>query len=315
MYFIVSASKNYKPNPQFYVSDAVIYVNTIGHEIHVTRPILFILLSMGLIDSSAIIVTRSNERFFFYSKIFKNIIQYDDLPSNIDPDQLIDLTEANMWFDGKQHSMIESGFEKAFPIMTQIREKGDIPFRTPYFNSLIRSMDYPDCSDIIKKTYVVVHHRIVDYNTSQTIYDTQKIIKAIRDIDKDVQIFVFSRIPLSDLPEDILVVTTISMYASLMNNPMCKAVFTEFSGGGQLSQYCHHRNIFVFQNNYLFVYINRYNTHNLNEIITYVNSPTNLYEGFDIKLFTGANIYQFSNLESLLTNMHTYYPNTRYLCL
>ena len=62
MYIIVSTSNNYKG--EIIGIDCIIRANTIGHEIHLTRPILIFLLCNNLISLDDTIVTKNNERFF-----------------------------------------------------------------------------------------------------------------------------------------------------------------------------------------------------------------------------------------------------------
>ena len=46
----------------------------------------------------------------------------------------------------------------------------------------------------------------------------------------------------------ITFISRIDQYASYINNENCKAVITPFSGGGQLAQLCHNKNIFYYNN-------------------------------------------------------------------
>ena len=172
-------------------------------------------------------------------------------------------------------------------------------------------MNYPDCSDIIQGPFIVIHHRVVSYGESQNLCDTKHIIDVIQKVDSDVQIIIFSSIPLHDVSTNISVVHDISTYASLMNHTLCKAVFTQFSGGGQLSQYCHNKKIFVYCKPYPF-----YPNTDIHHVITEANAPTNLYNKFDFKIFTDSNIYIFRNINAMLQNIHLYYvdvPCKRYL--
>ena len=68
MYIITSVGINYRG--PIIGCDHVIRAGTIGHEIHITRPVLMVLLSNHLISTDDIIVTKNYERFFLYNKIF-----------------------------------------------------------------------------------------------------------------------------------------------------------------------------------------------------------------------------------------------------
>jgi hypothetical protein len=307
MYLVVSTTDKYKVELQFH--DNLINAMTIGHEIHITRPILLLLFSMNLISRNDTIVTKNSERFFLYSNIFSKVIGYDDIPSNINNDEIFYITDANMWFHGMKDTMHLSKLEKTFPILTQIRES-NISYRTEVYNDLIRNMNYTDCSNIIKKDFIVIHHRLTSY--SRELNYTKDIISAIQAIDPDVQIFVFCvNGRLDGYPENITFVNDISIYASLMNHTQCKAVITEFSGGGQLAQYCHTKKIFYFCNAYpVYSEIN-----DINISIDQANMPTSLYNKFDLKLFTNSSIYVFNDIQSLLKNINQYYFNNTHMYL
>jgi hypothetical protein len=300
MYLIVSATKNYKAAISF--TDDVINANTVGHEIHVTRPIVMILLSMGLITSSDTIVTRNDERFFLYSNIFNNIIGYDDLPSDVDASQIIDIIQANMWFHGGAHMMPQTSLEKRFPIMTQIR-LNQIPYRTETYNNLITNIDFKH--NIVDKEYILIHHRLVNYSNESNY--TKDIISCIKSIDPNIQIIIFSIKKLDIFPPEIIIVNDLQSYASLMYDKHCKIFISEFSGGGQLSQYCHRNKIFYFGN----AYIPHLHTNiKIDDMINQANLQTSFYNMFDWKVFTDTSIYVFSNINSLLTNMNKYYHDT-----
>ena len=300
MYLIVSASENYKSNIKF--PDDKIRANTIGHEIHITRPIVLILLSLNLIDKTDTIVTKNKERFCLYSKIFLNIITYDDLSSDIDPALIIDVTHANMWTD-TPYDMEKTDFERRFSIMSQIRKYKNVDFRTDIFSNLMKNIEYNDFSELIKKKYIIVHHRLVKYYKEKNY--TQEIISKIKKIDPSLQIFIFCNKKLTGYTEDITFIDDISIYASLMNNDNCVAVISEFSGGGQLSQYCHNKKIIYFCGAYDF-----YPGCNITDVFKEANNANNLYDYFDAKLFTNASVYICSTINTLLNNISSILNDT-----
>jgi len=339
MYLIVSATKNYKPKYTFNSDKTSIErANTIGHEICLTRPIVMILLSMNLITRDCTIVTRTKERSFLYSNIFKNIIAYDDIPNNIDNSQIIDITQVNIFysidkelteqvenipgwkdasFQKKEQILLQIAeeingkcappmqimeildLEKRFPIMTKIRNK-EINYRTELFNSLIADINYVDCSYLIKKDFVIVHHRVVTYSSDTK--NTHEIVSAIKDIDPNIQIFIFSIKTLEDISPDVTIIDDLSIIASLMNNNKCKAIFSEYSGVGILSHYCHNKKIFYLET--------AYKVHeglDIHDVIIKTNQPNNLYNKFDIQIFTNISIYIFKDLDSFLKDFKPYY--------
>jgi hypothetical protein len=124
----------------------------------------------------------------------------------------------------------------------------------------------------------------------------------LKSILPEIQIFIFCVKKLDGYTDDITFINDISVYASLMNDARCKAVITEFSGGGQLAQYCHNEKILYYCNAYPF-----YTGVEIGKVIREANEPNNLYDYFDVKLHTGASIYIFSTFDSLLTNFKRIY--------
>jgi hypothetical protein len=109
---------------------------------------------------------------------------------------------------------------------------------------------------------------------------------------------------------DITIISDIPTYASLLHSDKCKAFISEFSGGGQLSQYCHKNKIFYFFNTYRIYGENKKTTTDMNEVIKVANRPTNFYENFDVKIFTDASMYFFWDISVLLGELHRFYFNT-----
>lgn len=302
LYLIVSANNKYKAKIPF--NDDVINANTIGHELHITRPILMILLSMNLISSDDTVVTRNKERFFLYSNTFKNVIGYDELADkdNID---IIDIAQVNMWFHCMAHMVNQTDLEKRFPIMSKIR-LNQISYRSEQYNNLIKNIDFKDePSNIINKDYILIHHRLVNYHNESNY--TKDIISCIKSIDPNIQIIIFSIKKLDIFSPEIIIINDLQSYASLMYDKRCKIFISEFSGGGQLSQYCHRNKIFYFGNSYI---KELYTNIKIDDVIGEANLQTSLYNKFDWKVFTDASIYVFSNINSLLTNMNKYYYDT-----
>jgi hypothetical protein len=289
MYIIVSTTLNYKG--QIIGYDCIIRANTIGHEIHITRPILLFLLSNKLISEDDTIVTKNNERFFFYSEIFKNIIQYDDLPK-INEDQILDITHMNALFEEKLNFNFKIKLEETFPILKKIRIN-EIEIRTNIFNELMRKIKYVDIN-IFDTDYVVFHHRETNYGS----VDIQESIKIINNIslnhpDLNIVIFTITEPFLFSFNSDkIKFVKRIDTYASYINNEKCIAVISPFSGGGQLTQYCHNKKIYYYET------IGGYEMHkNLEDIFKTANEKNNMYSYFDYKKITDASVCILKNSE------------------
>jgi hypothetical protein len=145
-----------------------------------------------------------------------------------------------------------------------------------------------------------VHHRIVTYSSDSK--NTHNIVSAIREIDPEVQIFIFSIKTLHGFSSDVTIIDDLSIIASLMNNEKCKGIFSEYSGLGQLAQYCHNKKIFYLET--------AYKVHeelNIHDVIIEANQPNNLYNKYDIQIFTNISIYIFKDLDSFLKDFKPYY--------
>lgn len=288
MYFIVSADNTYRG--KLIGVDHLNRANTIGHEIHMTRPILLFLLANGLITVDDTIVTKSNERFFLYSNIFKNIIEYKDLPIDADA---VDLTTMNTLFEEKHNFNMILDVEKKYSILTKIRNNL-INVKTYAFNELISKIHYCDIDpQFLNKPFVVIHHRHVTYNNVTS--DDLSIIRAFIDIIisnfPDLNVVVFSSIPIDFNHASVHNINNISTYASFMNNEKCIALISQFSGGGQLAQYCHGKNIIYYNNVYAMMIHNANQERIIDHVFEIANHPNNIYNNFDYQKTTNANVY------------------------
>jgi len=284
MYIIVSTSKKYKG--KIIGVDCIVRAGTIGHEIHITRPILLFLLDNNLINDTDIIVTKNSERFFLYSKIFKNIIEYDNLPDTIKETDILDITHINSLNEKRYDLEFKIDLEEKFPIIKKMRTN-EIEIRTNSYNKLLSNIDYVNIEEI-NNEFIVIHHRHTDYG-SVSLQNTMDIINFIlSNFNLDIVVFtVLDSTDFSINSERIKFVNNISVYASYMNNEKCKAVITSFSGGGQLAQFCHNKNIYYYSDGgYVF-----YPGKNIDIIYKLSNDTCNMYSYFDLKKITNANIF------------------------
>lgn len=292
MYFIVSADKTYRG--KLIGVDHFNRANTIGHEIHMTRPILLFLLANGLITVDDTIVTKSNERFFLYSNIFKNIIEYKDLP--IDIDDAVDLTTMNTLFEEKHNFNVILDVEKKYNILSKIRDNS-VTVKTDTFNELIANIHYCDIDpQFLNKSYIVIHHRHVTYNnvTSDDLSIIQAFINIIVSNFPDLNVVVFSSVSINFNHPSVHNINDISVYASFMNNEKCIAIISQFSGGGQLAQYCHSKNIIFYNNTYNMMIYNEKNERIIDQVFEIANRSNNIYDYFDYQKITNANVYIIS---------------------
>lgn len=296
MYIITSASINYRGPIIGY--DHVIRAGTIGHEIHITRPVLMVLLSNKLITTDDIIVTKNYERFFLYNKIFKNIIQYDDLPLNVSGNEMIDLTHLNSLWEHQENKDYILDVEKRFPILLDIRWN-KIVVRTPEYNNLISLISYDYFEP--KNEFVVIHQRITDYGP----YDkdlTTSLIKSILETFPFLDIYVFSVKDIEFKHEKVFHTKYIDTYTSLMSHEKCRGVITPWSGGGQLAQICHTRNIFYYYS----CYVLYEEQQDLNSLFKIANNDNNMYRYSDLKIITKTNIFVNASGQQIINLMKQY---------
>uniref|UniRef100_A0A6C0EVI3 Uncharacterized protein n=1 Tax=viral metagenome TaxID=1070528 RepID=A0A6C0EVI3_9ZZZZ len=288
MYIIVSTSNNYKG--EIIGVDCIIRANTIGHEIHLTRPILIFLLCNNLISLDDTIVTKNNERFFLYSDIFKNIIEYDNLPIN---SEVIDITHINTLIENRLNFDIKIDIEEKFPILKKMRTN-DVIIRTDEFNNLINKINYIPL--IIDNDFVVIHDRNTTYNYSN-VNDSIYLINNILHYFPNLNIVLFTINKTNINLNQIKVVNRIDEYASYMNHSRCRAVFSPFSGAGQLAQFCHNMNIYYYIGAYSFY------KGNVEELFIQSNEKSNIYSSFDLKKTTETTVKVFNTTQEIIQHI------------
>jgi hypothetical protein len=263
MYIVVSAN---------YVKHHCGY-NAIGHEIHLSRHILMDMYDKGYISNNDIIVTVSKFRFFFYSKIFKNIILYDDFINlNIPNNEQIRICDfmASQVEQITEDKIIEFEKNTSYPIREILYKEN----KRNYYH-LLKEFDYPNIinNTLIENKFFLIHHRFflypcIDYKIDNTFEMLKKIIKRLKKNYPNTNIIVYS---LGDFnyDYDVKKINTLDEYASLMNHENCVALISEISGGGELAQYCHNKYIYMYGNAYEFNYIDILNN---NDYLNLTNS-------------------------------------------
>ena len=230
--------------------------NALGHEIHLGRFILLDMVHKGFIDTNNdIIVTNNRDRFFLYSKIFKNIICYSDFILNTCADNEIILIFPFMVSvtDLIDHYYIEQFKKKSsYPIEKILYEKME-----RNFDYLIKNIDYPFIDFVLINNFIMIHHRTITSKISNNNNDvnlliTNKILNTIETHydNYDIVIFTSSKDIKFNSKKKLTYVHNLPIYASYINNEKCKLVITELSGGGESSQYFHNNNIYIYPNSY-----------------------------------------------------------------
>ena len=98
--------------------------------------------------------------------------------------------------------------------------------------------------------------------------------------------------------ENLSFTDNLQCYASLLNDPRCKLLVSEWSGGGQISQYTlgPQGNVWYYYDHYADIY-NFNMTHKIWELNATLGSYFNCW---DFKCVSGCNIRHFPNIESLI---------------
>lgn len=296
MYIIVSTT--YKYIGDIIGHDCIYRATTIGHEIHITRPILIFLLCQHLISTDDIIVTKNNERFFLYSDIFKNIIEYDNLPTNLQIDEVADITHINSLLENKNDLNFKIDIEEKFPILKKMRNN-EIPIKTEIYNHFMAKINYIDLGNI-ENDYIVIHDRHTSYSHHPSdVNSIQYLVNSILNNFPHLNIIIFSILLDVENKEKIKIIRRIDEYASYMNNDKCKAVISPFSGGGQLAQYCHNKFIFYYQSVYPF-----YPGYNIDDVFQKGNEDTNMYSYFDLKKITDTTVFVVDDYVKIIEYLH-----------
>jgi hypothetical protein len=262
----------------------------LGHEIHMTRIILFDMLIKNKINKNDIIVTM-NDRKFLYENVFNNIMDYNT-------------ALINNYLDWNKYNIIN-----LFEIIVQYNCKDllkiDYVLPDKYYNdelyNYIKNINYLKLDyDFLKNSYVIIHHRY-DCDISKL----KAIIQKLRNIFNDVHIIVFNNDKLKILSaiseyNNISTTDNLQEYASLLKEPNCKLVITEWSGGGQLAQYCSNANIIIYFDAYIIS-------------SNYVDSSLRLHEesmngtafqAWDFKTITQCKRFYYHNYVEMLENIN-----------
>lgn len=202
----------------------------LGHEIHLSRIMLLKMLMKKQVTTDDVIVT-SKDRKFLYTKIFKTVIDYDDL---------------------KQRELEFKDLERLFLTYYASVPRND-PFVKRYFieeedPELVRlathEIDY--IQDLKScKPFVLIHLKKNEVFDRSVNIHFNNIIKDLLDVIPDkIDILIFCSIELekillnSGITRTLFFIRELRLYASLMRLKECKCIIGPMSGGTELSYYC-----------------------------------------------------------------------------
>jgi len=278
----------------------------LGHEIHLGRFILLDMLDKNYINTNDVVVTSNIDRFFLYSKIFKNVISCDEYSRN---GNIKDENKILIWpfVVSVTRELNDSCIKKFESICNYpIREILYNNFTRDY-DELLRMIDFPVIEDynLVKNKFIVIHSRTLllksNNNTNQNLIDLFKIICKINIKYPDFDIVIFTVNDSNELLElqentKIKIINKLDLYASVMNHENCECVITELSGGGEFSQFCCNTIIHMYGNSYQ--HIGTFSK----KLSTLQNGKT-LHDDWNKHGTTDALLNYYDNVDAMLENI------------
>jgi len=262
----------------------------LGHEIHATRCAIIDMLIHDFIHESDIIVVRNDDKKFLYEKLFLTVLNYKEFQ------HFIESIKEKEQYTIIDLSPISGNPDVVIPVCKSYNFSCSAAYFTNVFKDSLLQINY--CDDLhVSHDFVMIHHR---HN-----YDAvhlQKICDTIFEINNTLHIVVFN----NDIEKlksvikhnNITFISNLQLYATYLHNSRCKLFISEWSGGGQLSQYCYSGKIMYYFNAYFDeIYINLEND--------YINrSMSSTYDiAWDFKNPNNCEIKIYKNLHDLLDNL------------
>lgn len=283
MKFIIISKDHYNCEPDRYIS-------ALGHEIHLQRFILFDLLQKNKISKNDTIVLYSLERSFLYNNVFTKILSWEKYKKEyINEKNVIDLSFYSY------HSTKDILLDKFIEFNYSFTDyKKTIEFKN-YINNINYINLDNDYKEVISKKYYLIHLRFK--------FDKKKLIMLLDKIREysTYQIIIFCCDDNINLSKDynIIFIKNLQLYASFLNNKNCVLFISEWSGGGQLSQYCYNGLILFYfdnykSNNYEINYLDYQNNANLDN---------NIFNYWDFKSTTKCERKYFKTLNLMIDNL------------
>jgi hypothetical protein len=224
----------------------------------------------------------------------------------------IDLTRYSSGLD--MHNSLKDGLKKDFNCAFynfEITSKF-----IDYINiNLINLNECEKYKLVIKNDFTVVHFRFEMVNNSSGIQNSfknlLKIIDKIREYTDNVIVIFCSKLPNDIIQKNlvecknIVIIDNLQHYASFLSNTKCKLLISEWSGGGQLSQYCFDGKIIYYFDYY------PSNDYELRfyDYQKYANLPNNIFSCWDFKT-TKKNVREYyKTLDLMISNLSKNFNN------
>jgi hypothetical protein len=248
------------------------------------------MLIKNKITKNDIIVTM-NDRKFLYENIFSNIVDFN--------------TARNSgYLDHNKYNIINL-FEIIVHHNCKDFLKIDYVLPNKFYNDdilgYIKNINYLNLNyDFLQKNFIIIHHR---YNCN--ILKLKTIIKKIKEIFQDIYIIIFhnDKLKINSATteyDNIFVTDNLQEYACLLKNPNCKLLITEWSGGGQLAQYCSDSNIII----YFDAYIISSNYVEKSPQLHEQSMNGDIFHAYDFKTTTNCTRFYYHNFQEMIENIN-----------
>jgi len=257
----------------------------LGHEIHMTRCIIIDMLLQKYIKKTDIIVVKNDERKFLYELLFDKVLSYKEFSylTDIQKYNIIDLYPFS-----KDPTAINHQKFKGFTYSSNYYDKN--------FKECLLKIKYAD-NLIIDSKFILIHHR---YNFDISIL--KKICDKIKNTHGNIKIIIFNN-NINELKknldvENVVFIDNLQLYSTYLHDPKCQLFISEWSGGGQLSQYCNNGKVKYYYYTYPPYYTSTFYNENYNK------SMISRYDIlWDFKKPSECEIEFFKNTDELISSI------------
>jgi len=279
--------------------------NALGHELHLSRYILYDMLQKNVIDNNVNIVTISKDRFFLYSNIFTKLHEWNDYIKKKTINNNIKVIDLTQYSSGLNLKHMYDNFERTSKFVDYINNI-----------NIINLNENEKYKSIIENNFIVVHYRFRMVNSDTKVThngNTQNLLKIIDKIRKHTNNYIVifcSKLPDEKVQKDlesksIVVIDDLQYYASFLSNKKCKLLISEWSGGGQLSQYCFDGKIIYYFDYYP---SNDYEL-NFDSYQKTANVPDNIFNCWDFKTTRNNEREYYKTFESMINDLSKNFNN------
>lgn len=296
----------------------------LGHELHVSRSIVCDMLSRGFIEPGLgdSVVTGLPDRKFFYQALFgtERVFDFSELPgiaSPIRPPKVFSeyLNIGSDFFTNTSYfnnfdiiNLTEYAFPPTYCTYIANSEMKAIGYEVPdryydkKFKEISQKFEFSAEHEVFEiapasvDMFVIIHHR---YGSP-----IDHLLKLISKFPPDLPKFIFTGNPTNisaDLHAvgNIVVIDSLQVYATLLHDPRCRLLISEWSGGGQIAQYTLGPQGMIWY--YYHHYPDLYNftmTHQIWELNATLGTYFNCW---DFKRTSGCHIRHFPDFNSILS--------------